>query len=124
MWLGRRGTESITATAAYHPLQVASADRFRIPPAGMQELQERLRQDRAMVAAQVHTHPMEAFHSEADDRWAIVRHEGALSLVLPRFGLSTDLSSFAHDCKVFRLSAESKWCELRGKEVSECMLLS
>jgi len=36
-----------------------------------------------MVAAQVHSHPDEAFHSKGDDEWAIVRHEGALSIVVP-----------------------------------------
>src|SRR6185437_16939548 len=38
------------------------------------------------LIAQVHSHPGEAYHSEADDRYAIVTADGGLSLVVPDFG--------------------------------------
>ncbi len=38
------------------------------------------------LIAQVHSHPGEAYHSEADDRYAIVTAEGGFSLVVPNFG--------------------------------------
>lgn len=38
------------------------------------------------LIAQVHSHPTHAYHSEADDRYAIVTAEGGLSLVVPNFG--------------------------------------
>ncbi|WP_263379547.1 Mov34/MPN/PAD-1 family protein [Granulicella paludicola] len=38
------------------------------------------------LLAQVHSHPTNAYHSEADDRYAIVTAEGGLSLVVPNFG--------------------------------------
>jgi hypothetical protein len=38
------------------------------------------------LIAQVHSHPTNAYHSEADDRYAIVTAEGGLSLVVPNFG--------------------------------------
>ena len=65
-----------------------------------------------MVAAQVHTHPAQAFHSEADDQWAIVRHVGALSLVVPYFAKDTRVASFFDDVALFRLSSENAWCEV------------
>jgi hypothetical protein len=37
------------------------------------------------VRVQVHTHPGRAFHSPTDDDFPIVRTEGFLSLVIPRF---------------------------------------
>jgi hypothetical protein len=62
-----------------------------------------------MIAAQIHTHPKRAFHSAADDKWAIVRHTGALSLVIPHFALRTSRASFRADTAVFALSPQNKW---------------
>ena len=59
----------------YRPQQRAAADMFHIPPDSMAALRANLRRNRVMVAAQVHWHPREAFHSLADDHWTIVRHE-------------------------------------------------
>ncbi|MHB1069564.1 MAG: Mov34/MPN/PAD-1 family protein [Gemmatimonadaceae bacterium] len=124
LWLGRRAGDSIVVTECYRPKQEARADFFRIPPASMLELKAHLRRERLMVAAQVHTHPRDAFHSAADDAWAIIRHEGALSLVLPQFALKTDEGTFADDVKVFRLNARNVWCEVPAPEVDACLELS
>ena len=64
---------------AYVPEQEAEVDYFHIPPSGMMALMAHLRERRLGLAAQVHSHPARAFHSLADDKWAIVRHEGAMS---------------------------------------------
>jgi len=40
------------------------------------------------LAAQVHSHPTEAYHSETDDTYPIVTVRGGLSLVVPDFGRS------------------------------------
>src|SRR5690349_17803539 len=94
LWLGRRSEKAVLIEEAYRPLHEAEADLFWISTDGMDALKAILRKRRLMVAAQVHSHPERAFHSMADDRWAIVRHQGALSLVLPHFGLRTTRSSF------------------------------
>lgn len=75
-----------------------------------------------MVAAQVHSHPREAFHSKADDRWAIVRHEGALSLVVPNFAIGTMVSTFLDDTKVYRFSASAQWVEVPRPELDQSCL--
>src|SRR5437870_9510780 len=80
LWLARRNQDLTPVQEAYRPLQTAEADMFWIPPEGMDALKMLMRQRRYMVAAQVHSHPELAFHSIADDRWAIVRHQDALSL--------------------------------------------
>ena len=85
LWLGRRLGDKIVVEKVWRPRQLAGAGFFEIPPQSMAELFAELRQSRSMIAAQVHSHPREAFHSAADDTWAIIRHEGALSLVLPYF---------------------------------------
>src|ERR1700692_1747728 len=53
------------------------------------------------LIAQVHSHPEEAYHSAADDRYSIVTADGGFSLVVPNFGHApADLTSWA----VYRLS--------------------
>jgi hypothetical protein len=90
---------------------------FVIPREGMAALHGELRRERLMVAAQVHSHPLQAFHSKADDRWAIVRHEGALSLVVPYFASRTSLRNFLDETKIFRFSPNAQWIEVPRSEV-------
>jgi proteasome lid subunit RPN8/RPN11 len=117
LWLGRRESSEIHVTRAYRPLQTARADMFVIPREGIAAMHSELRRERLMVAAQVHSHPLQAFHSKADDRWAIVRHEGALSLVVPYFASGTSLRNFLDETKVFRFSPNAQWIEVPRSEV-------
>lgn len=125
LWLGRRQSDLILVEEAYLPPQTAKADMFHIPQASMTELYAILRQRRLMVAAQVHSHPHEAFHSRADDRWAIIRHESALSLVVPNFAVNTTTSSFMDDAKVYRYSTSAQWTEVpKFKVQHSCLRIS
>ena len=119
LWLGNETHKGIEVTAVYRPAQIAGADIFRIPPPAMQELIALLSSKGWMIAAQVHSHPFEAFHSAADDRWAIIRHENALSLVIPYFARRTNTASFLTDQKIFRLTASNQWRELPEHEVGQ-----
>jgi hypothetical protein len=63
----------------------------------------------------VHSHPREAYHSHADDRYAIVTAEGGFSLVVPNFGQApANLASWA----VYRLIG-GDWTELTSQEVRD-----
>ena len=119
LWLGRREEETILVTEVFLPRQNAEADYFHIPRLGMEELLSYLRANRLMVAAQVHTHPGEAFHSEADDRWAIVRHRGALSLVVPRFCRETSAATFYDDALVFQIDSSGVFVPLPARDTYE-----
>lgn len=112
LWLGKRSAGSITVETVWKPEQQSGRDFFTIPETAMEKLFGELRSDRMMIAAQVHTHPRRAFHSQADDEWAIVRHTGALSLVVPHFGLRTRAESFKMDTAVFKLSDQNVWQEI------------
>ena len=68
-----------------------------------------LRSGRLKIVAQVHSHPGEAFHSEVDDEWAIVRHVGALSLVVPGFARWTTPTNFVAQAVAYELSASNQW---------------
>jgi len=122
LWLGKRGDRAIHISRVYRPQQNAKSDMFHIPQAGMAALHDELRKGRLMVAAQVHSHPLEAFHSRADDEWAIVRHDDALSLVVPYFASTTTVHNFMQLTKVFKLSSAARWAEVPSAEVSrECL---
>ncbi len=124
LWLGRPSAQGIEVVTVYRPQQRAAADMFHIPPESMGALRAILRRERVMVAAQVHSHPQEAFHSRADDRWAIVRHVGALSLVVPDFAAHTRVETFLEHTKVFQFSSSAQWREVPSDEVgSKCLQL-
>jgi hypothetical protein len=125
LWLGKRTGDEVIIRATYRPLQTAKADMFHIDQAGMQAIHGELRRLRLMVAAQVHSHPFEAFHSKADDEWAIVRHEGALSLVVPHFASQTWSANFLHMTKVYRFSENARWLEVPQADVTRtCLQIS
>lgn len=113
LWLGRRAPAArVVVVEAYVPDHEADDDHFRIPPESMTTLLRHLGHTNTFLAAQVHSHPGEAFHSRADDRWAIVRHLGALSVVIPDFATTTAAETFVNDCAAFRLSERNTWDEL------------
>jgi len=60
-----------------------------------------------LLAAQVHSHPTNAYHSETDDAFPLVTIVGGLSIVIPNFAheAPADMESWAW----YRLSKNAKW---------------
>lgn len=114
LWLGEETDNCTRIRETYVPVHRSGPDFFHIPPRGMDELLAHLDNTGTRVVAQVHSHPYEAFHSAADDAWAIVSHRGALSLVVPYFALGTDSNSFLERSAVFQLSARGRWELITG----------
>lgn len=112
-WLGK----GETVDEVYRPHQSVSIDYFHLPGASMRSLMDYLKRDRRRILAQVHSHPGEAYHSKADDQWAVIRHEGALSLVLPRFAKTATLQNFSTQTATYSLSAQDKWLEVATTDV-------
>jgi proteasome lid subunit RPN8/RPN11 len=123
LWLGSRNGNRIEIAEIFVPIQQTASDYFRIPREGMAQLMRHLRERDLMIAAQVHSHPEEAYHSKADDYWAIVRHVGALSLVLPNFAVQIDRHSFVTHTAVFELSIDNRWIEVPQSQVTTCYSL-
>jgi proteasome lid subunit RPN8/RPN11 len=119
LWLGHREQGLQRIVEVYRPLQEADRDYFVIPREGMAALMKRLRTLGLYVVSQVHTHPGHAFHSRADDKWAIVRHTGALSIVLPFFAESTTVENFPQEAAVFQLDSHNRWNEVANENVRE-----
>ena len=64
-----------------------------------------------ILAAQIHSHPTDAFHSDTDDCYALVTLSGALSVVVPNFareGLD-GIDAWAW----YRLEGPATWMPLR-----------
>lgn len=93
----------------YEPDQTAEVDYFRLPPTTMRSLMDHLRATRRRIVAQIHTHPGRAYHSNVDAEWAIVRHVGALSLVLPRFAVTTTPANFLQQVMTYEYSSHGDW---------------
>lgn len=116
LWLAKASTPPpASVIEVYEPDQIAAIDYFRLPPPSMQALMSHLRVNRRKIAAQVHSHPGRAFHSEADDEWAIVRHVGALSLVLPRFAIATTPRNFLDEAMTYELSPNNEWVHVPNR---------
>lgn len=112
-WLGKGNT----VDEVYRPEQSVSIDYFRLTSESMRSLMNYLKRDRRRILAQMHSHPGEAFHSKADDDWAVIRHEGALSLVVPTFASTTKLHNFYDVTATFSLSPNDKWVEVPTEDV-------
>lgn len=110
LWLSTMAQRSPTPIVeVYEPGQITAADSFRLPPESMRALMGHLKATRRRIAAQIHTHPGHAFHSDVDAEWAIVRHVGALSLVLPRFAATTTVETFFDEVMTYAYTAEGVW---------------
>jgi hypothetical protein len=64
----------------------------------------------SIYVSRIHSHALEAFHSPVDDRNPILTYPGALSIVVPFYGLGLRRGLGA--CGVFQLTGEHKWLEL------------
>lgn len=120
LWLGHMDHVSGTANVvrAYvpkqNPIQSEGGVGYFVESDTLFELNKALSETGLRLIAQVHSHPREAFHSEADDRYAIVTSNGGLSLVVPNFGnASSDPASWA----VYRLNGRA-WRQLQDNDVN------
>ncbi len=67
-----------------------------------------------ILAAQVHSHPTDAYHSDTDDCFSLVTLTGALSVVVPFFG--REGLAGIHDWAWFRLTGKATWRPLNEAE--------
>ena len=117
LWIGIERASMAFVQRMVVPQQLASAKHFKVP------LDERIRIIRELgdsgekVLAQLHTHPGRAFHSCADDRLALPRHTGAISIVVGDFATDWvgDLQKASVNCHL----GKGVWNELSSEAVSE-----
>ena len=116
LWTGTHCADEALVRRIVVPYQRASALHFDVP------LRERLKIARQLAGCgekllvQLHTHPGRAFHSAVDDRLALPRHTGALSIVIPDFAETWD--GGLQQVSVNRHFGAGLWEELDGGAVS------
>jgi proteasome lid subunit RPN8/RPN11 len=108
VWLGRREGDDAKIEKIFVPDQESTDVSLTIDEEGVAGVIDEVKKSGCAVLAQMHTHPRMAFHSRADDELAILGHEGALSIVLPRFAQKTTVENFFDEAVAFLLT-NGKW---------------
>jgi len=119
LWLGQIEGYQARITHSLVPPQrsIQSEDGvgYIVTEETLLEISRFLNQKKIRLIAQVHSHPGRAYHSSADDRYAVVTKEGGFSLVVPNFGFGQpDLTTWA----VYRLSGPH-WLQLDRDQVAK-----
>lgn len=87
LWQGKvLNDRAAEITKLVVPKQRTGPYHFNIPLSERLSLISEVTQVNEFILIQLHTHPEKAFHSAADDRMAITKHTGAISIVVPNFG--------------------------------------
>lgn len=103
------------------PAQITSRRSYRIPAEESFRIIEYLHANRLVIPIQVHSHPHEAFHSEADDEYAFVQHRNGISIVLPDFADCTP-AAFLSFARFYYLRIGTEWIEMSALEVESRFL--
>jgi hypothetical protein len=113
LWAGRRDPDSpmiFDVVMAFAPAQVLMRSEdgvgLHVEPDELLRINRALYADRLQLAGQVHSHPMDAYHSETDDAHSVVTIAGGLSLVVPDFAAA---SFRIATTAVYRLSPAGTW---------------
>lgn len=112
LWSGFLNDTVFTVRTAHVPRQTSyrleSGLMVRVDGDALHALNTWLYEHQEMMAAQVHAHPTNAFHSDTDDAFPIVTAEGSLSIVAADFCRDGLLSYTTAAYRLFN----GDWCEL------------
>lgn len=123
LWQGRVASETVAEiTALRIPKQIAGPRHFNVPLEERLRILDEISAVGEFILVQLHTHPRHAFHSPADDQYAITKHSGAISIVIPDFAMqwSGDLRETA----VFKNLGAGTWSPLTSVEVNQLFEVS
>ena len=116
LWAGVRHDALASVRRIVVPEFTSTSVHFEVSLEERIALASALAAEGEMVLAQLHTHPGPAFHSRADDRFALPRHTGAISIVVPDF--AADWDGDLEDVSVNVHRGAGVWRELASREVS------
>jgi hypothetical protein len=109
LWTGRVEGDRFSVQNVHVPKQKSYRTKqglsVRVEGDELHRLNVWLFEHQQIVGVQLHSHPVDAFHSETDDSFPIATVLGAFSVVVPDFAR---LGVLHHGTKVFRLST-SGW---------------
>lgn len=117
LWAAR--LDGLTCQVEPHPVlpaQITTRRSYRIPTEESFRIIRYLHANELVIPIQVHSHPREAFHSEADDELAFVQHRNAISIVVPDFAQWAP-AEFPSRASFYYLHAGTEWIEMSAQEV-------
>jgi proteasome lid subunit RPN8/RPN11 len=124
LWVGKLlpsvAAVEVVLVPSQNPIQSEDGVGYFVRSETLREINLHLLQTRRRLIAQVHSHPGEAYHSEADDRYAIMTTEGGLSVVVPEFAREPMRLS---DCAIYRLT-RSEWRSLSTAEIERLFVIT
>ena len=116
LWPGRLSGRTCRVTEALVPEQLTGPYAYRIPDDETFRIVDWTAAHGLVIPVQVHSHPAEAYHSEADDERAFVQHIHALSVVVPDFG-DISPSEFFDASVIYELDQTGAWYLLSPEQV-------
>jgi hypothetical protein len=114
-WLGSElkgqdgQTSAIVTTAAFPHIKSAYA-QFQLIEGQMGLITTWCHEHNVWVLAQVHTHPTDEPHSEADECWPASHRRGFLSIVFPYFASMSSVLNPAW--RIYECKGEGQWNEI------------
>lgn len=122
LWPGRLdGDASCEIVEPIIPRQITGERFYRIPTDETFRILEYIDERGLVIPIQIHSHPHEAFHSWIDDERAFVRHENAISIVVPEFA-KFPVSEFLQKARFYRLRSGNEWDEVKQSEIRASFL--
>lgn len=123
LWLGTTSAVDARIEDVWVPPQTSirneSGVGYFVSSETMLEISRECQRRGIGLIAQVHSHPGRAYHSDADDRYAIVTTNGGFSLVVPNYGAcQPHIPAWA----VYRLCGRD-WIEMNLSEVAATFIV-
>lgn len=119
-WLGavlppdaRGRTRGMVTTAAFPRIESGYA-AFRLLEGQMGQITDWCAANDVWVLAQVHTHPTDEPHSEADECWPASHRKGFLSIVIPFFAQFATLRE--PQWRLHQLVGDGRWLDAEPEE--------
>ncbi|HEX8145030.1 MAG TPA: hypothetical protein VF553_20860 [Pyrinomonadaceae bacterium] len=116
-WLGREVEAGVgLVTVVAFPQIYSTEYSFELAPGQMAEINTRAAREGVFVIAQVHTHPTDEPHSDADEEWSPTRRPGFISIVIPFGAQFSNLRTPRLSC--YECDANGQWMVAREGLVS------
>ena len=116
LWAGTAQEREAVVRRIVVPRQCSTAYHFDVPLDERLRIAQEFAISREKLLVQLHTHPGKAFHSPIDDRRALPRHTGALSIVVEDF--AAKWQGDLQEVSINRHIGEGVWSELSPMAVS------
>lgn len=120
LFVGEKKAEQFFVTQVVYPkqqlLKTPHGVSFHVDGEELERIGDWLFENKRSLIAQIHSHPQEAYHSEADDALAIITTFGGVSIVIPDFG-NTDQNF--EGSAIYRLLPQTGWTMLTDSQTKQ-----